>query len=136
MIHLGLAEERHYYSLETQAHRGLYIQHDVWDENLENDHHWQETDVPAVLEPSFDVVKLCNELREATTYDIRPSSEAGLFLCEFIHFTSLSEFWQRGMALPIIFCHVPLGSQNEDVARGADVVLAIISNLVSPAAEL
>lgn len=62
------------------------------------------------------------------------SSDAGNYLCEFIFYTSLVEYWRRGppagTARPVMFLHVPGLASEEAVERGRVVALALVGALV------
>lgn len=65
--------------------------------------------------------------------DIRPSSDAGHYLCDFTYYTSLVEYWRRNPQgeRPVMFFHVPGGAEEKDVERGRRVALGLIAALVA-----
>lgn len=64
--------------------------------------------------------------------DLRSSDDPGYYLCDFIYYTSLVEYWRRDPngPRPVMFLHVPGGYEKEDVERGRQVTLGLISALV------
>lgn len=67
---------------------------------------------------------------------LRLSNDAGHYLCEFIYYTSLLEYWRRepkGLAKgerPVVFLHVPGQAEEEDLKRGRIVAIGLIKALV------
>ena len=63
--------------------------------------------------------------------DLRISTDAGHYLCDFIYFTSLVEYWRRNPngPRPVIFLHVPGRYENEDVESGRAVTVGLIKAL-------
>lgn len=65
--------------------------------------------------------------------DVRPSSDAGRYLCDFIYYTSLVEYWRKdskAMA-PVMFLHVPGNSGDYDIEMGRKVALGLIGAMVA-----
>ncbi|KAL9124856.1 MAG: hypothetical protein Q9217_005861, partial [Psora testacea] len=132
VIHIGLASGRGYYSIETCAHRDGYVKEDIHHQELEGDTFWRdEYGAPEVLTPSFDFVDVWRRWKQGLPYeDVRPSINAGRYLCEFIFYASMLEFWRRGEGERCMFLHVPSGSSEEEMGRGRRVVLALIAAVV------
>lgn len=65
--------------------------------------------------------------------DLRISTDAGHYLCDFIYFTSLVEYWHRSPngPRPVVFLHVPGGFENKDVESGRAVALGLIRALAA-----
>ena len=65
--------------------------------------------------------------------DLRPSNDPGRYVCDFIYYTSMVEYWRldHKSVRPVMFLHVPEKSTDEDVARGKKVALGLIEALVS-----
>ena len=67
---------------------------------------------------------------------LRLSNDAGHYLCEFIYYTSLLEYWRRepkGVSKgerPVVFLHVPGQAEEEDLKRGGIVAIGLIKALV------
>lgn len=64
--------------------------------------------------------------------DVRPSNDAGRFLCEFVYYTSLVEYWRRDPSLrrPVMFLHVPGRIEDIDIATGRKVAMGLIGAMV------
>ena len=64
--------------------------------------------------------------------DVRPSSDAGYFLCDFIYYTGLLEYWKRDPTgdRPVVFLHVPGGHAKKDIEKGTKVAEALLKALV------
>ena len=75
--------------------------------------------------PSIDCLRKQNE-------DLRPSTDAGYYLCDFTYYTSLLEYWRRDPEgeRPVMFLHVPGGAGEEDVEKGRKVAVGLIEALV------
>ncbi|KAL8836225.1 MAG: hypothetical protein Q9170_003002 [Blastenia crenularia] len=127
VLHIGMAAPRKYYTMETCAHRDGYIARDEAGETLDGDTEWQdEYKAPEILRPGFDV---------EDGVDIRPSNDAGRYLCDFIYYTSLVEYWRRDpdTMAPVMFLHVPGRVQNLDIETGRKVALGLIGAMVASA---
>lgn len=151
-----------FYAMETWAHRDGYTRKDVIQETMEGDAFWkQEYGAPQGLQTSFDAKdvlqkwkaelpvhrpfllpvshKSRTKLTKPSTapndqdQDLRISTDAGHYLCDFIYFTSLVEYWRRNPngPRPVIFLHVPGRYENEDVERGRAVTLGLIKALAT-----
>ena len=136
VLNIGLAPGRKHYSIESYAHRDDYVQRDVKGETMEGDTYWRDTyNSPLVLEPSFDVADVWRRWKQALLLpeeDVRPSGNAGRYLCEYIYYASMLESWRRGPEghRRCMFLHVPGGTTEEDLKRGTKIVLALIAALV------
>lgn len=136
VVHIGLAPGRSYYSIETCAHRDGYVKKDVRGALPEGNtvrHGGQEC--PAILQPSLDLADIWRrwkDMLQQPEEDVRPSDNAGRYLCEFVFYTSMLEFSNRDPsgARRCMFLHVPSGIKQADLARGTKVVLALIAALV------
>lgn len=67
--------------------------------------------------------------------DVRPSGDAGRYLCDFIYYTSLVEYWRRdlGMVAPVMFLHVPGRVEDLDIEMGRKVAMGLIGAMVGSA---
>lgn len=76
---------------------------------------------------------MASKLRTSQEEDLRPSNDPGRFLCDFIYYTSMVEYWRRDCtdSGPVMFLHVPDGIGAEDVARGKKVTLGLIEALLA-----
>ena len=65
--------------------------------------------------------------------DLRPSDDPGRYLCDFVYYTSMVEYWRRDhkSARPVMFLHVPDGTTDRDLARGKKVALGLIEALIA-----
>lgn len=103
-----MAAGRRHYALETLAHRDGYTIKDV--DNCDGvdvgSRRWSEEGCPSILEVGWDggdvLGRWREELRsdsgakETQIPDVRLSSDAGRFLCDFIFYESLSLRWKEG----------------------------------------
>ena len=62
--------------------------------------------------------------------DVRPSEDAGRYLCDFIYYSSLAELWKRDEERRVVFLHVPVESDEAAIARGREVLIELIRALV------
>ncbi|MCJ1306053.1 hypothetical protein MMC08_008871 [Hypocenomyce scalaris] len=134
VVNLGLAAKGKFYALECLAHRDGYKSEDMAGETAEGDRFWEEEyGAPEILKTGFageDVLKRWK--RGLTDEDVRLSSDAGRYLCDFIYYAGLVEYWRRDPEghLPVVFLHVPGGNEEEDLERGRRVTLELIGALV------
>lgn len=63
--------------------------------------------------------------------ELRISSDAGRYACEFIFYTSLAYAFQAGHDRSVAFLHVPGSCNEEDIEYGKDVTIAFIKALVT-----
>ncbi|KAL8809911.1 MAG: hypothetical protein Q9200_003012 [Gallowayella weberi] len=137
ILHIGMAAPREFYTMETCAHRDRYIARDEGGETMEGDTLWRDGyKAPEILRPGFDVEDVWRRWKEGLMdVDVRPSKDAGRFLCDFIYYTSLVEYWRRdpeAMA-PVMFLHVPGGVEDLDIDRGRKVALGLVGAMVGSA---
>jgi pyrrolidone-carboxylate peptidase len=62
--------------------------------------------------------------------DVRPSEDAGRYLCDFIYYSSLVELWKRDEERRVVFLHVPIECDEPAIARGREVLIELIRALV------
>ncbi len=69
--------------------------------------------------------------------DLRLSTDAGRYLCDFIFYTGLLEYWKRGGDrsvgggdAPVTFLHVPTGTEEREIEKGRMVAEGLIRALV------
>lgn len=62
--------------------------------------------------------------------DVRPSEDAGRYLCDFIYYSSLARLWKRHEKRRVVFFHVPVDSDQESLLEGKEVTIALIRALV------
>ncbi|RFU25761.1 hypothetical protein B7463_g10573, partial [Scytalidium lignicola] len=133
VLHIGMADTRSYYAVEIQAHRDNYIMEDVVGETLKGDTFWKEEfGSPEVLSTRIKSSDLLKKWKQnLPTEDLRLSDNAGRYLCEFIYYTSMVEYWRKspGGDCPVVFLHVPGQADEAHVETGKQVVLSLISSL-------
>jgi pyroglutamyl-peptidase len=63
--------------------------------------------------------------------DLRLSDDAGRYLCEFTHYTSMVEYWRKNPEgdRPVVFLHVPGQVDEVHLEKGKQVVLSLIASL-------
>ncbi|KAI9788136.1 MAG: hypothetical protein M1816_007182 [Peltula sp. TS41687] len=146
------ARSRHEYHLETCARSGKYTARDV-DGKLPgsapaiagNGNGRSGTDEVQVLSPKgVDFSDVLLRWRRETSVEevlgdivLRPSNDAGLFLCEYIYYTSLRYFARRASedkegdaVTKVVFLHVPADAQMDDLQRAKEVVVGLVRALV------
>ena len=67
---------------------------------------------------------------------MRRSNDAGRFVCDYIYYAGLFEYWKRAGAAaggprPVMFLHVPAEADDEHVAHGVTVAIGLIRALVA-----
>ena len=129
-----MAYGRDYYTLETLAHRDGYTKKDTYDETMAEDNLWKgKYHSPEILHTSFDTPDVWRRWKaELTDEDLRPSNDPGRYLCDFIYYTSMVEYWRHDPegTRPVMFLHVPPGYDEEDLDRGRRVTVGLIEALV------
>lgn len=135
VLNIGLAPGRNFYTLETLAHRDGYNKKDEDGITLERDDFWhREYKAPERLHTSFNAEDVWRRWKSGLmNIDLRPSNNAGHYLCDFTYYASMLEYWRRDPKgpRPCMFLHVPSGLEEEDIERGRDVALGLISALVA-----
>ncbi|PYH90395.1 peptidase C15, pyroglutamyl peptidase I-like protein [Aspergillus ellipticus CBS 707.79] len=157
IIHMGIAAMRNYYSVETKAHRDAYLMSDIKGKPGYEDGErlWRELDLPPVLQPgpSEDSAIVPGALSSKKAHltprvpdadfliawekfcprqtDVRISTDAGRYLCEFIFYASLALAYQEGQDRSIVFFHVPASCLDDDIEAGKDVAIALIKALAT-----
>ena len=135
VLNIGLAPGRTFYTLETLAHRDGYDRKDEDGKSLEGDTLWQrEYKAPERLHTSFNTEDVWRRWKSRfVNVDLRPSNNAGHYLCDFTYYASMLEYWRRDPEgqRPCMFLHVPNGVEEADLKRGRDVALGLITALVA-----
>ena len=142
VVHMGISSRRAYYSVETHGHRDGYNKYeDVLGETLPASFGktlWP--DCPEIMYTSFDYQDVLRRWKQnllplhstdAEEVDVRLSDDAGHFMCDFIYFSSLSQYYRRNGRRedgerPVLFLHIPAGSEEEDIIRGQETTVALI----------
>jgi len=145
ILHIGLAANRKYYTLERQAMHGPFSKFKDVDGQVFSDKDAEKlfgADCPKTLQPTID----CNDVwkrwgREVKdrSADLRTGTDTsvGLYLCGFIYFVSLNWFWLRqAVERPVLFLHVPDLPKEEDIAQGREVAIGLIKSMVASRKEL
>ncbi|GAB7356976.1 hypothetical protein MBLNU459_g7814t1 [Dothideomycetes sp. NU459] len=158
ILHMGTTTNRNFYAIEKRGHRDGYDQkHDITGFAPPSDDgatYWK--DCPAQLETSLDFEDVWTRWRNAlllgspeslpelNSVVLRPSEDAGHFLCDFLYYSSLAEYWKnqkdkRGDAegakgnkvqdRPVMFMQVPGRSSGDDLKVGRIVTLGLIRAL-------
>jgi len=149
ILHIGLAAGRRFFALEQGAHgRGYNKTADV-DGELFSDSDAESLfpaeHYPTVLKTSFDTSDVLARWKAFLGYvsvdgdpkieelpDVRLSPDAGNFLCGFIYYNSLAQYYDvKEDVRPAAFMHVPDLSGSEGKLReGWEVTVALIKALV------
>ncbi|KAL9133509.1 MAG: hypothetical protein Q9175_005306, partial [Cornicularia normoerica] len=135
VLNIGLAPGRNFYSLETLAHRDGYNQRDEDGRTMEGDTFWRIVlKAPERLHTSFDTYDVYRRWKSGLmNVDLRHSNNAGHYLCDFMYYACMLEYWRREPRgqRPCMFLHVPSGLEEEDIHRGREAALGLISALVA-----
>jgi len=136
VLHMGVAQPRSWYALERLGRRSNFDRSPDVDGNKFSAEEAKELfgDSPDILRSTFDCEDVWRRWRgdlADPNVDVRPSDDAGNFLCGFIYYTSLSYLYQKGEAKrPVMFLHVPDLPTDEDVDEGREATVALIRALV------
>lgn len=149
ILHIGLAAGRPYFTLEQGAHgRGFDKIPDVDGQRFSDsraEQKWPADKIPTKLKTSFNTSDVVSRWRGFLGYksvdgnaaieelpDVRPSPDAGNFLCGFTYFNSLAHYYIiKEDERPVAFLHVPdLSSSEEKLREGWEVTVALIKALV------
>jgi len=145
VLHIGMASNRPYYSVESTAHRDDYNLTDI-DGRIgfeDGEKRWKELGLPPTLTPgpkaegkegpyppNDHFLETWRSLAPAET-DLRISDDPGHYLCDFIFYTSLSLALMEGRDRNVVFLHVPAASSDADIDLGRNIALALIKTLVT-----
>ncbi|MCJ1393981.1 hypothetical protein MMC18_006858 [Xylographa bjoerkii] len=136
---IGVAPGRGDFSLETQARRDGYGKEDVRGATWEGDTLWKRGvgeggyAAPEILGTGVEGGEVWRRWRGGLPdLPLRLSTDAGHYLCEFIYYTGLVEYWRRDPKgeRPVLFLHVPKGVEAEDVDKGRRVAEGLIQAVV------
>jgi len=142
VLHIGLAAGRSFYTLECGAHRmGYNSIPDVDGRRFTEDEvaaRWPH--LPPILKTAFktdDVWRRWRAQLPDPNIDIRPSNDAGNFMCGFIYYNTLAHFYKdKDEERPVMFLHVPNLPTEKDVEQGRQVALTLIRALVDSRREV
>ncbi|KAL8951005.1 MAG: hypothetical protein Q9222_002981 [Ikaeria aurantiellina] len=148
MIHIGMHPDDDGWFLEKRARRGKYEQPGDDGKMLARD---ALRGHPEKLFVDFDVEDLATKVREMVNVSpslstnetmptvetknsnkdddtiVKTSYDAGLYFCELISFLSLSVLEKRQEFGRVVFLHVPKKRDEESIARGIKVAIALIT---------
>ncbi|POS87641.1 hypothetical protein EPUL_000261, partial [Erysiphe pulchra] len=138
MIHIGLAANRNYYSIERRAHRDGYLMLDEdcmacpdLTERTVQGKNWIWYGLPEEILSDIHVDETLNRWRALTPgVDVRISEDPGRFLCDFIYYSSLAELTKQGKAKRVIFLHVPKETDDATISRGINATVQLIKAIV------
>ena len=137
ILHLGLAVDRHYYSLERESPREPYTRKRDLDGHVcsseENKAMWGTC--PNVLKPTFNCDDVWRRWQQHVQLvegaETKQSDDPGNFMCAFIYYASMAWFWKRGAEeRPVMFLHVPDCPTEEEVEVGREVTAGLVKALV------
>ncbi|KAF2748294.1 peptidase C15, pyroglutamyl peptidase I-like protein [Sporormia fimetaria CBS 119925] len=155
VLHLGVALDQTYFSLERSAKRDGY--HEIPDGARRVVSRGENKKVfgraPEVLGCCLDLVGVVEgvrrglggdggkktrgkrgirEMREREVevdVDVRVTDDVGNFTCGFIYFVSLREMRKRGKEGMSVFCHLPLLEGDDEIRVGVEVVEEVVRGL-------
>nr|XP_023874155.1 pyroglutamyl-peptidase 1-like [Quercus suber]POE83817.1 pyroglutamyl-peptidase 1 [Quercus suber] len=149
VLHIGMASGRTYYAAEKYAHTRGYTRHKDIDGHFgaspadDNDND-SGPSLPDRLTTSLAFDALIARWRDAVrdiptgepghAADVRPSEDAGSFLCDYTYCTSMKWFARRNhcvdgggpRARPVLFFHVPAASDTATLETGGAVAQSLI----------
>ncbi|KAF2641613.1 pyroglutamyl peptidase-like protein type I [Massarina eburnea CBS 473.64] len=155
ILHIGLAAGRPFFTLEEGSYaRGYGALSDVDGDRFPDSQSlkkWPEGEFPNRLLTSFDTEDVLKRWRKGLGYedpnsvttdakvpDVRISSDAGNFMCGFIYYNSLAQYYSiKKDEKPVVFLHVPnLSTSEEKMNMGREVAIALIKALVESRREM
>lgn len=151
VLHIGMASGRKYYAIERYGNRDGYDKNpDVDGKKLSSDDgvtHFG--DCPSRMTTSLDFDDTWRRWQSKVIdkplvspildgVDLRPSEDAGHYLCDYIYFSSLAWFGRRSKSMeggtskdrPVLFFHVPAESDEETLEKGRIVATCLIRAMV------
>ncbi len=132
MLHIGLAVERDYFTIEEGADREGYNQYPDVDRKVFNKTEikkvWGKS--PSRLTTLYDLEVVLEKwhARSKKGFDLRISDDIGSFVCGFVYYTSL-ERQRKGEGSSTVFMHVPPLPEKCDIEKGLEVTLWLIEVL-------
>ncbi|EME42561.1 hypothetical protein DOTSEDRAFT_81403 [Dothistroma septosporum NZE10] len=154
VLHLGMASGRRWYSLERYGHREGYTKNKDLDGQMPDPDEGKTTfgDCPSTMTTSLDYERILLEWQvnvltipkgqPGHQADIRPSEDAGHYLCDYIYFNSLACFGRKNTmeggndsSRPVLFFHVPAESDGFTLERGQAVTQALIRAIASSSSQ-
>lgn len=118
MVHLGVHNKKKSIAIEKCAHKKGYNKSDIKEKCPNNgicpfgklEHICTEVDVDGIIEKCLP----CH-------YDLHSSEDAGLYLCEYVYYTSLSHDPSK-----VLFVHIPPYSESDNLQVKVNAVKDII----------
>lgn len=146
VLHIGMASGRKFYCAERYGHRDGYVKNKDLDGKMPPHDEGKTTfgDCPDVMTTSLDFESVIlnwqtnmlgiPEGEPGASADIRPSEDAGRYLCDYIYFNSLAYFGRKSgdmeggkdCSRPVLFFHVPAESDEASLQSGRAVCLGLI----------
>ncbi|SZF02946.1 unnamed protein product [Blumeria hordei] len=134
VIHIGVAEERDYYSIERRAYRDGHIMPDVDGmlcADLTERHikgvKWIWHDMPDEILSDVHIDDVCAKWKESLpNIDVRVSEDAGRYLCNFIYYSSLAQLTKSKKPKKVVFLHVPNKIDTASIEIGVTVTTQLI----------
>ncbi|KAI9866768.1 MAG: hypothetical protein M1813_000710 [Trichoglossum hirsutum] len=138
-IHVGVHDESSSYLLEKRARKGPYTRKDVDGRSFEpgtgdEKKRWEK--FPEELWTEVDVDGILEAMIAEREWDIESSTDAGLFLCEFIYFNSMvvaRGLREDGRDLKGLFFHVPPEMSPKKIKTGQDTLVRVVKEMVGSA---
>ncbi|SMR53548.1 unnamed protein product [Zymoseptoria tritici ST99CH_1E4] len=150
VLHIGMASGRKFYCAERYGHRDGYQKNKDLDGITPPIDQGPTIfpDCPSTMTTSLDYMHLLQNWAEniaslpesspAFNADIRPSEDAGRYLCDYTYFNSLAYFGRRSGVMeggdqksrPVLFLHVPAESDGVMIEKGREVCEALIAAMV------
>lgn len=139
VVHIGMAGPRLFYALERQGHRDGYNMKDVDGELLRDDKRreeegkdWVWYGTPPTIETDLDTDDIMKRWQKYSPdgADLRLSTDAGHYLCDFIYFSSLAHLWKAQDHKRVVFLHVPADASDGAVRTGKELMVQLIRSIV------
>lgn len=156
MLHMGTTTDRNFYAIEKRGHRDGYdTQVDMTGISPPSDDgakYWKGC--PDVLDTTLDFEDIWTRWRNALLLGspdapselngviLRPSENAGHFLCDFLYYSNLAEYWRHQKNKgdndggrdeledrPVMFMQVPGHVSGDDLKTGRLVTMGLIRAL-------
>ncbi|KAI0998825.1 hypothetical protein K3495_g9371 [Podosphaera aphanis] len=137
-IHIGLAQDRDYYSIERLAHRDGYRMADVDGfmcpdsrGHMAADPNWVWYGLPEELKSDLDIDDVWKRWKTSLmSADLRVSDDPGRYLCDFIYYSSLAYLAQSSRKKLVTFLHVPPHADETAISFGTEVTIKLIQAMV------
>lgn len=151
VLHIGMASGRQFYCAEKYGHREGYNRNNDVDGKMPPSDEPSALfgDCPPLMTTSLDYqsvllnwqVNIFNIPKDepGAEADVRPSDDAGRYLCDYIYFNSLAYFGRESGVMvkgkasdrPVLFFHVPPESDRKSLEKGQAVTLALLQAMAN-----